>query len=249
MPLPSMPPLAILALEPKTQGLKEPVATHHSLDTPPATPLPTEEAPPDYVQDEEPNLTSAFASINISKGNPSFPDVARCLVHLKLLSAFHALKEDVGYTDGLFGLWDARCESVENRDETLAKMREKRWVLYVARAVERFEAWWLHVLCGQETAKRLEQSDMLLSNPHYKKFTIEGSRQLWTAESLPPLGEQMHFLARPPLTDLARRSHGVAFTYVKPPELSRRLHALWTQGSVGYWYAMDSNRCSSWTSS
>lgn len=32
------------------------------------------------------------------------PDANTCLAHLKLLSPLQALKEDVGYTDGLWGL-------------------------------------------------------------------------------------------------------------------------------------------------
>ena len=70
-----------------------------------------------------------------------------------MLSAFHALKEDVGFADGLFNLWDGRCEKVGNVEEALGKMREKRWALYVARAAERFEDWWLQVLVPREQGK------------------------------------------------------------------------------------------------
>jgi hypothetical protein len=50
---------------------------------------------------------------------------------------------------------------MENKDETLAKMREERWALYIARAVERFDAWWLHVLVQMEQSTRLEGKQMI----------------------------------------------------------------------------------------
>jgi len=77
----------------------------------------------------------------------------------------------------------------ENRDEVLAKMREKRWVLYIARAVERFEDWWLKVLCQNETSKRLEGKEMNDSNPYFARFSSYGTPQPWPAKLLPPIGK------------------------------------------------------------
>ncbi|KUJ24676.1 uncharacterized protein LY89DRAFT_605468 [Mollisia scopiformis] len=156
----------------------------------------SKEAPPSYAVTDpisestgpsEAELNAAFASLNISSTPKEFPDADTCLAHLKLLSAFHGLKEDVGYTDGLFNLWDARCEMVENRDETLAKMREKRWALYIARAVERFEEWWLKVLVNMEPSKRLEGKEMVATNADFVSFTSRGRPQQWTAAMLPPI--------------------------------------------------------------
>jgi hypothetical protein len=158
----------------------------------------SKEAPPSYAATDPSNqpvdgptaeeLSAAFSSLRLSDLPPAFPTTDHCLAHLKLLSAFHALKEDVGYTDGLFNLWDAKCELVENRDEALAKLREKRWVLYIARAVERFEAWWLKDLCNREGSKRLECKEMVATVLKFTEFTNRGRVRTWTVSMLPPLG-------------------------------------------------------------
>jgi hypothetical protein len=136
-------------------------------------------------------MNAAFAYLNIPDIAPAFPTAEHCLAHLKLLSAIYALKEDTGYTDGLFGLWDAKCEVLEGkqRDEALSKTREKRWALYIARAVERFEDWWLTVLFPREGSKRLEGKEMIETNKNYHSFPTEGRVCKWTTAMLPPLGK------------------------------------------------------------
>ena len=49
-------------------------------------------------------LNAAFAPLHLSEYPSTLPTTNKCLAHLKFLSVFHVLKEDVGYTDGLFGL-------------------------------------------------------------------------------------------------------------------------------------------------
>jgi hypothetical protein len=162
---------------------------------------PAKEAPPAYsVTDPVPEptlsvddgLTAAFSNLNISDTPPAFPSADHCLAHLKLLNSLHALKEDIGYTDGLFGLWDAKCEVLEGkeRDATLAKTREKRWALYIARAVERFEVWWLRYLCSLEDCQRLQGSEMVATSKNYNMFTSLGEVQKWTTTMLPPIGKE-----------------------------------------------------------
>lgn len=127
-----------------------------------------------------------------------------CLVHLKLLQAFHLLKEEVGYTDGLFGLWNRSAEGgivLHEKQETLpsgrnladasesqllalSKIREKRWALYVARAVDRYEAWWKSI-----EGTLLTVNDMLAnSQSAYLSFTETTARFEWADAILPPLG-------------------------------------------------------------
>lgn len=151
--------------------------------------------PPSYAPVSSPNgafdneLNAAFSSLNVSNIPPAFPEADQCLAHLKLLSTFHALKEDIGYTDGIFGLWDAKCEMAKNRDESLAKMREKRWALYIARSVERFEDWWVKVLCNMEPCKRLEGKEMVEGVATFTEFTKRGRVKQWTQDMLPPIGK------------------------------------------------------------
>lgn len=134
-------------------------------------------------------LDAGFSSLTIAENAPEFPEADQCLVHLKLLSAFHALKEDIGYADGIFGLYDAKCEMATNRDGSLAKMRDKRWALYVARAAERFQDWWLKVLCNMEPSVRLEGKDMSSGAANFTEFTSAGKGRVWTQDMLPPLGK------------------------------------------------------------
>ena len=164
--------------------------------TPSGGPPPSKDAPPIYTAEAPVNepiadeLNAAFASLNISNTPTSFPTIDHCLAHLKLLNVFHALKEDIGYTDGIYGLWDSRCEVLEGKDreQGLARTREKRWALYVARAVERFEDWWIMVLWPREGSKRLEGKNIDVSNLNYTQFPERGHVQKWTAEMLPPVG-------------------------------------------------------------
>lgn len=127
-----------------------------------------------------------------------------CLVHLRLLAAFQSVKEDVGYTDGIWGLFDSRVLSQQDKksktvdngqkleDKTvkrLAELREKRWALFVARAVDRYEAWWTALSKKHLTEKNMqghyeEGSDSTI----YGAFTSRGTPLQWAEHILPPLG-------------------------------------------------------------
>jgi hypothetical protein len=165
----------------------------------PAGPPPSKEAPPTYTATDPldasagpslDELSAAFSNLTLPVDLLGFPTADQCLAHLKLLNSFHTLREDVEYTDGLFGIWDARCEVLEGkeRDQALAKTREKRWALFIARAVERFEVWWLKFLCSLEPNKRLEGKEMTSSSFDYTLFMGKGKPRKWTTAMLPPLG-------------------------------------------------------------
>lgn len=182
-------------------------------DAPPAYTAtePADGPPGSSVED----LSAAFSSLNIPDVPPALPTPDHCLAHLKLLNSFHALKEDIGYTDGLFGLWDERCEVLEGkeRDEALARTREKRWALYIARAVERFQSWWLKYLCSLEDCKRLQAKEMTSTSLEYAIFTAKGRPRTWTTTMLPPIGKDHSRGETWLVTDVRRCSHGLACTY------------------------------------
>ncbi|EFY87376.1 hypothetical protein MAC_06611 [Metarhizium acridum CQMa 102] len=115
------------------------------------------------------DTTTAFTHLSLEKhisGRKLTVDT--CLAHLRLLHAIHNLKEEVGYSDGLFGLYDNFADDVAavlDLDAILAmkgiviedakklklalnKIREKGWSMIVARAVDRNETWWM-VFRGQ----------------------------------------------------------------------------------------------------
>ena len=148
-------------------------------------------------------LTSAFSSLSLPDA-PSDLSPDTCLAHLKLLYAFHQLKEDIGYTNGLWGihentldrqslimsdqLWSKDTASQIDPEQrvarALAKFREKRWALYVARAAERYEAWW-HSLPGD----RLKEADMEGEDTSkYAGFVHEKPPMAFDPSMPPPLG-------------------------------------------------------------
>ncbi|KAM0254560.1 hypothetical protein ACHAQJ_006666 [Trichoderma viride] len=128
-----------------------------------------------------------------------------CLAHLKFLHAIQTMKEEVGYTDGLWDLWNSRgkwalddlradadlsmirsLEKASTNTVTQAgqsRIREKRWALFVARAVDRYEAWWNTLV---ETDMLTEQD--MAAPDSYKYMQFPTSRRLvWEEKMLPPL--------------------------------------------------------------
>ncbi|KAL7920374.1 hypothetical protein ACQKWADRAFT_162965 [Trichoderma austrokoningii] len=128
-----------------------------------------------------------------------------CLAHLKLLHAIQSMKEEVGYTDGLWNLWndrgkwalddlraDADWRMIRMLEKSNAKtvtkaghsrLREKRWALFVARAVDRYEAWW-KVLVDTEMLTEEDTEDP--ESYRYNKFPT-CRKLIWQERMLPPL--------------------------------------------------------------
>lgn len=178
------------------------------------------EAPPGYTPtaQEPPNgqtdaysdldITAKFAYLNLPAEPPKgTPNEDTCLAHLKLLHAIHSLKEDVGYSDGLWGLWDDRVAkdtdiiiggavpsgielSTLGGDDkvklALSRLREKRWAIFVARAVDRYEAWWDAV---GRTKEMLTETDMKTHGSRYIDFPTSGKPMSWSVDTIPPLGK------------------------------------------------------------
>ncbi|KAJ8127435.1 hypothetical protein O1611_g6200 [Lasiodiplodia mahajangana] len=171
-----------------------------------ATPSNGDAAPPSYndagtigiTSEDIDQLNSAFTSLSV----PLIADevtIDTCLAHLKLLFAFQTLKETIGYTDGLWQIYDSRvfpdkksAQVLQNaeqlNDETkknLSLLREKRWALYVARAADRYEAWW-----NSFSTDPLTENEMADESPKYNRFAdpppkLEG--HAWDSTKLPPL--------------------------------------------------------------
>jgi len=160
------------------------------------------------------DLADAFAHLKVSP-MPRDPDVPACLVHLKLLAAFQAMKEEIGYTDGLWGIWDTLADDVSIGDPqkpsalssseppaafagtpnpselkpgdkmaALSRLREKRWALFVARAVDRYISWWQSMYWPCLT----EQNMAIPQDPLYEAFPLGEDQMRWTPNMLPPLG-------------------------------------------------------------
>lgn len=148
--------------------------------------------PPEY---SERDVTAGLANLNL----PSIdsPTVDQCTAHLKLLEAFHALRQAVSKTDGLFGIHDSLVWNSEKKsEEEVLKVYEKRWAIYVARAAGRFESWWSACVPSSYKGqpKGLLVQDDFLGNEGVKfsNYPSGGVPIEFTAENLPPLGMLHH---------------------------------------------------------
>jgi hypothetical protein len=144
--------------------------------------------PPEYT---ERDVTADLANLNLSATGS--PTTDQCIAHLKLLEAFHALRQAVSKTDGLFGIHDELASRSAGRyEEELLKVYEKRWAIYVARAADRFQSWWEQCVPSSfknQAKPRLAQRDLAgnggVEFPNYSKGGVPIE---FTADNLPPLG-------------------------------------------------------------
>lgn len=125
-------------------------------------------------------------------------DAYGCIAHLKLLHAIEALREDIGYTDGLWDIWDSRADEyrtdetttsatddLQRHQEALSRIREKRWALFVARAVDRYETWW-QTMVDQPPLREADRKTP--GSTVYVDFVKPARLRAWWGEVLPPLG-------------------------------------------------------------
>ncbi|OAQ67280.1 alpha-ketoglutarate-dependent sulfonate dioxygenase [Pochonia chlamydosporia 170] len=130
-------------------------------------------------------LVNKLQSLDLSTTASTTPDTASLLAHLRLLLTFEKLKQQIGFTDGLWDIWDNRAASADNSLEVLVKLREKRWAIYIARAVDRYEEWW-----NSLPHDMLFEKDMMRGTEcrpeKYVKF-MDAKPIPWKMEMLPPI--------------------------------------------------------------
>ncbi|KAM5449840.1 hypothetical protein MaudCBS49596_004602 [Microsporum audouinii] len=118
--------------------------------------------------------------------------VDECIAHLKLLRSLADLRDFISKNNGLFGIYDSLADDFQDKEgslKALALIREKRWGVYVTRAVHRFETW---VRCCSPTGgPGSNRSCVTLSdveeNPEYRNFPRWPLRTLWDRSLVPPL--------------------------------------------------------------
>jgi hypothetical protein len=194
----------IFARSPKEQEAKaEEAASHRNGQS--SDPVPhysvSEPPPPDYQNNDDgvapPDYTAGFTNLSISDAPSSdIPSVNEAIAHLKTLECFSRLRQTVASTDGLFGIHNAiiveiarssNLASGEGTDELLPKLAEKRWAIYISRAVDRFHAWVSAAVPEgpMPTIAELQhdgQNDMIM-RPDYVKQAMQPIRQ----SNMPPL--------------------------------------------------------------
>lgn len=112
----------------------------------------------------------------------------QCVTHLKLLAAFADLRDSISNNDGLFGLFDSEADNFPDTvDEAKARIREKRWAVYTARAVDRYTKWWF--TCLPMSRPPLTMKD--LENPFYEDIVECDTQVVWSEKNMPPIGKSM----------------------------------------------------------
>lgn len=181
------------------------------------------------------DLSARLDDLNLSVDeNRPTPD--RCIAHLKLLEALHQLRDTIASTDGLFGIVtppekksEKQSEQKANADAQVA-VREKRWAVYVARAVDRFESWWTQcvpqTVAGSPTQRMTE--GRYLSQP-MEHYALDGQpiAQL-SRDNLPPLGKfnLVPYSVHVQMANEHRCFDGVACLHAESALLPRRLHTI-----------------------
>ncbi len=164
-----------------SQAIDNKTIEKHHFSTPPTS------APPVYTP-HLPDITAAFSNLDLTTIG-SKPTKDQCIAHLKLLEAFHQLREDTATRNGLFGIWDSFVPAIgsdREQAEVLLKIREKRWAVYVAKAASRFEKWWQTSI--QPGSLMVQQTDLTKSDSKIADAAYGDDHWNFTKDNLPPLG-------------------------------------------------------------
>lgn len=154
----------------------------HVENPPPFAPL---DQPPAY--DEVEAQAPAIPSLNLRRdaGKAEITTVTpdQCAAHLKFLAALADLRDQVASNNGLFGIPNPDANQSESK--LRARVREKRWAVYTARAVERYRAWWNNCVPDLGTRPTIET----LQDTGYSHITACEDKLDLNPYNIPPLGE------------------------------------------------------------
>lgn len=107
-----------------------------------------------------------------------------CIDHLKFLSALAGLQHCIRTKDGLFGI-NHPGRLFTDDPATNARVEEKRWQVYVSRAVDRFKEWWVSLPKYKE-----EPTVMSLKRFAMNPLTLDDNLSIGLSKcELPPLGK------------------------------------------------------------
>lgn len=183
-------PLSILSKE--SSKAKE----AESSSSPPKDELP----PPAYQEfppEEQPQLNGdepvvieipPLKFLDVGAAETTTIDRDRCILHLKLLAALADLRETISTIDGLFGIGDYQIEKFQDeqaRGKALVRVREKRWAVYTARAVDRYADWWTRCIPVSEALPTIDS----IQEKEYTALTDSPELSSFMRSMLPPLGK------------------------------------------------------------
>ncbi|KAJ5970608.1 uncharacterized protein N7479_000526 [Penicillium vulpinum] len=130
--------------------------------------------PPTYQQ---PNVSHSISRDGVSTSEETV-GINECITHLKFLAATAKLRNFIRGTDKLFGVCDSEIRNFPDprkQSQAAVRIQEKRWAVYVARAVERFTVWWQTCLPSLNSSR----ISMLDSSSEAKIA--------WSTDMMPPL--------------------------------------------------------------
>ena len=180
--------------------LKTPISKTEEIPQPAKSDSP----PPEYRVDQLPqdDLVASVRRLNLTKttttpNSNDLPTNDECIAHLKLLAAFANLREEIAESDGLFAINDTLASSLssQSREQLIVKLREKRWAVYVTRALDRFQKWWETLLpsahFGTGEGGQFSMQDVLQSSHlpggTFNTTVLQVQPLTWKAAMLPPL--------------------------------------------------------------
>lgn len=137
---------------------------------------------------EPPPPSYEEATISDKKGS-SLPRPSEVVAHLKLLFAFHKLKEIVLNDSSLFGidhswLYGEKAGCTQDALQIRQFIADKRWDVFVQRAVLRFESWWT-ALRGDSNWRKITVRDVFRGKPF--RLWNDRIKDPLTIDHLPPL--------------------------------------------------------------
>lgn len=143
------------------------------------------ERPPSYKQADE--LVLELPKLNLGVPSSIYPITRdQCVAHLKFLAVLADLRDLISNNDGLFGLFDSDADKFpESLNEARARIREKRWAVYTARAVERYTRWWF--TCLPMSRPQVTMTD--LEQREYESIIDCETQILWSDDNMPPIGK------------------------------------------------------------
>lgn len=145
------------------------------------------ERPPSYNQPEvQPQLPQL--NLNEVPVSETTHTVTRdqVVAHLKFLAVLADLRDFVSNNDGLFGLFESEADKYPDLlNDARVRIREKRWAVYTARAVDRYQKWWSACLPMSRPVVTIKD----LEATNYEDIIECETQLLWTVDNMPPIGE------------------------------------------------------------
>jgi hypothetical protein len=159
--------------------------------------------PPNYTPEDqaadEAALNGALRKLKLTDNAGSKEKTTvttdECIAHLKLLAAISDLRDSIGTTDDLFGIKDVdvnyfRTKNEDEKNQVSSQIREKRWAIYVTKAVERFTVWWQKCvpISGVGSNRGAVTLDDIERSHRFNQVTGHQVMIRWNADTMPPLG-------------------------------------------------------------